>query len=538
MTTNDESNRTGTVTLTGTGLTIWDVHRAAVHGDRVDLDPARLAAVARTHERVQEWGEAGHPIYGVNTGFGEMIHMIVPAPFKTQLQENLIRSHAAGGGEPLDDQVVRAILAVRANCLVKGHSGISPAVLGLLREFLNRRIHPVIPEQGSLGASGDLAPLSHMALSVIGGGLVRAGGRTRPTAEVLEEHGLTPATLGYKEGLALVNGTSAMTGAACLALVDAYRLVRVAVLASADIVQCMRASDRPFDPRGHLLKNHSGQIVIAREMRRLLAGSRLTREHGEIMRAIHAKSTGSSEVFDSTIYLQNAYSLRCMPQVLGAVLDTLDFCRRIVEEEVNSCNDNPLIFDTPDDTFHGANFHGQYVAMACDHLNVALAEIGVLAERQINRLLDPHLNKPLPPFLGHGAPGLACGFEGGQYLATSIAAENLDLAAPASIKSLPSNGQNQDVVSMGLISARRSLQLARNVSTVLAILVASCHQAYYFLDGAAFSAPLHELHDRLARSVPRYDDDVPFVDHLASIRDALASPEIEEWVDAQVSLVP
>lgn len=538
MTTIDATRTTWTVSLTGEGLTIYDIHRAAVDGDAVDLDAAQLDAVSRAHERVQEWGEAGHPIYGVNTGFGELIHMIVPAPFKTQLQENLIRTHAAGGGEPLDDHVVRAILTVRLNCLIKGYSGASPAALKLLCEFLNRRIHPVIPQQGSLGASGDLAPLSHMALSVIGGGLVRTDGRVRPTAEALAEHGLAAATLGYKEGLALVNGTSAMTGAACLALVDAYRLLRLAVLASADIVQCMRASDRPFDPRGHLLKNHSGQIVVAREMRRLLAGSRLTREHGEIMRAIHAQSGGSSEVFDSTIYLQNAYSLRCMPQVLGAVLDTLDFCRRIVEEEVNSCNDNPLIFDRPDNTFHGANFHGQYVAMACDHLNVALAEIGVLAERQINRLLDPHLNKPLPPFLGQGAPGLACGFEGGQYLATSIAAENLDLAAPASIKSLPSNGQNQDVVSMGMTSARRSLQLARNVSTVLTVLVASCHQAYCFLDGAAFSAPLRRLHEELARSVPRYDDDVPFVQHLAAVRDALSGAELRGWVDEQVSLEP
>ncbi len=527
----------GTVSLTGEDLTIYDVYRAAVQGDTVDLDPTQLAAVARAHERVQEWGEAGYPIYGVNTGFGEMIHMIVPAPFKTQLQENLIRTHAAGGGEPLEDHVVRAILTVRLNCLIKGYSGVSPAALTLLREFLNGRIHPVIPQQGSLGASGDLAPLSHMALSVIGGGLVRTDGRVRPTAEVLQERGLTPPTLGYKEGLALVNGTSAMTGAACLALVEAYRLLKLAVLTSADIVQCMRASDRPFDPRGHVLKNHSGQIVIAREMRQLLAGSRLTREHGEIMRAIHAKSGGSSEVFDSTIYLQNAYSLRSMPQVLGAVLDTLDFCRRIVEEEVNSCNDNPLIFDSPDNTFHGANFHGQYVAMACDHLNVALAEIGVLAERQINRVLDPHLNKPLPPFLSHGAPGLACGFEGGQYLATSIAAENLDLAAPASIKSLPSNGQNQDVVSMGMTSARRSLQLARNVSTVLTILAASCHQAYHFLDGAAFSAPLRKFHDEFAGRIPRYEDDIPFVQHLAAVREVLSGAELQSWVDTQISLV-
>ena len=249
---------------------------------------------------------------------------------------------------------------------------------------------------------------------------------------------MTPIEPGFKEALALINGTSAMTGTACLGLVGAATLTKAALLLSACTVQCLRGTTRAFDHRGHALKNHDGQVAVAAAMRRLLEGSALARDHGDVMAAVSGKMS-ADEVVDSHQYLQSAYSLRCVPQILGPVVDTLAFCTRIVEEEVNACSDNPLVMETPEESFHGGNFHGQYVAMACDYLAIALAEIGVLADRQLNRLVDPHLNGDLPPCLADGATGLRCGYEGGQYLATSLAAENLDLAAPSSIKSLPSN---------------------------------------------------------------------------------------------------
>ena len=513
--------------IRGEDLTVQDVHRVAMRGEEVRIDDVQLKMVAGTCERIQRWGSEGHPIYGVNTGFGEMIRMSIPAKFETELQENLLRTHAAGAGPPFPDEVVRAILVSRLNCLSKGYSGISTEALVLMAEFLNRGIHPVVPQYGSLGASGDLAPLSHLALPLIGAGRVRFRGRIRDSAEVLAEQGLTSVRLGYKDGLALINGTSAMTGVAALALMRAERVVRLALWASAAFIQVMRGSTRAFEERGHLLKNHRGQTVVASAVGGLLVGGSLTREHEDVMRLISQAS--GSEVTEVEDYLQNAYTLRCVPQILGPVLDAIEYCRRIVEEELNSANDNPLIFESPETIFHGGHFHGQYVAMSSDFLNIAVTEIGVLAERQLNRVLDPHLNKSYPAFLALGDQGLFCGLQGSQYLATSLASENLNLAAPSSVKSIPSNGQNQDVVSMGLIAARKSLQLVDNVHTIVSVLVAACHQAALITGIEQFSPGVRGLLDLLARTAPAYRDDEGIAaDFLAGIRETLLLDEVDE----------
>ena len=518
----------------GHSLSVSDVVSVARDRETVHLHPPSLSQVRCTSELVQRWGEEKQPIYGVNTGFGELVHIIIPPECKSALQRNLLLSHAAGFGPYFSDEASRAIMVVRLNCLMKGHSGVSPEAVELISEFLNRGIHPIIPEQGSLGASGDLAPLSHMALPLIGEGEVRVDGEIRPSSAVLAEFGLTPLSLGFKEALSLVNGTSAMTGVACLALTKAFDLLCTAVVASAAVVQCLEGSSRAFEDSGHALKNHAGQIEIARALRQLLTGTSLTREHTEIMKAIQARVAASESVVNSDVYIQNAYSLRCIPQILGPVLDTLQFCEGIILEEVNSANDNPLFFDGAEATFHGGNFHGQYVAMACDYLNVAVAEIGVLAERQLNRLVDPHLNGRLPEFLAMGSPGLFCGYEGGQYLATSIVSENFDLAAPSSIKSIPSNGSNQDVVSMGLISARKSISLCENVSTILAVLIAACQQAQYLLGPERFSPTVRDLHQALAAEVPPYRDDVPVRRHIVKVREHLASKSFRSWLQMSV----
>ena len=522
--------------LNGEELSITDVYAVAFHGRSVELDENKLAKAQKAHERIQQWGEAEYPIYGVNTGFGDLVHIMVPAQYKSQLQYNLVRSHAAGGGPLFPDEIVRAIMVVRLNCLIKGYSGANPQTLELLRQFLNRGIHPVIPQQGSLGASGDLSPLAHMALPLIGDGYVRFEGETRRASEVLEEQNLKPIKPGFKEALALINGTSAMTGTASVALVRAYRLLQWAIIASSDLLQCLGGSTRAFEARGHDLKNHEGQSKIAAALRVAIADSTLARDHVEIMQTIKQARAGASDVVDVPVFLQHAYTLRCIPQILGPVLDTLEFSRKLVEEELNSCNDNPLIFETPEETFHGGHFHGQYVAMASDYLNIALTEIGVLAERQLNRLLDPYLNGDLPAFLAHGHAGLVCGFEGGQYLATSIASENLDMAAPSSIKTIPSNGQNQDVVSMGLNSARKSIQLCENVGTIMSVLVAACYQASFFVGQEKFNPVIQELHEKLSEVGGQYLDDFPLNEQLSAVRDLVTSEAMWPYLDARVDL--
>jgi tyrosine 2,3-aminomutase len=522
--------------IKGENLSVYDVYDIAVNGESVELDSVQLDKVKKTYDRVQKWGEAKQPIYGVNTGFGELIHAIIPPQFKSELQYNLLRTHAAGGGPSFPDAIVRAIMTVRLNCLMKGYSGASVEVVTLLKEFLNRGIHPVIPQQGSLGASGDLAPLAHMALPLIGDSYVSYKGQIRRSAEVLEEEGLKPLKPGFKEALCLINGTSAMTGTASIAVVRAFKLLQTELLASADFLQCLGGSTRAFDHRGHALKNHFGQMKVAEQLRSLLWGSTLTREHNELMEEIYKQVADSDSVVDTEVYLQHAYTLRCIPQILGPVLETLEFCRERIEEEVNSCNDNPLFFEEAADSFHGGNFHGQYMAMACDFMNVAIAEIGVLAERQVNRLLDPALNSGLPAFLAHGESGLFCGFEGGQYLATSIASENLDLAAPSSIKTIPSNGQNQDVVSMGLISARKSLQLCENVQTIVGVLVASCYQASFFVGQEKFNEVTRELHTRLSAMLPRYDDSTPINEYLATVRQYIGGQPMWDYLNSNVKV--
>jgi len=521
--------------VSGENHTVFEVYDVAVNREPVELDARSIRKVEETFVRVQAWGAESFPIYGVNTGFGHLINFIVPARYRSELQRNLLLSHAAGGGPLFPDEVVRAMMVARMNCHLKGHSGVSPRAVRMMAELLNRGLHPVVPEQGSLGASGDLATLSHLALPLIGCGSLRADGEIRPAAEVLFAHGMEPLELGYKEALALINGTSGMTGAASLALVRASRLVQLALVATADIVQALHGSTRPFEDRGNALKNHRGQVLVAGILRGLLAGSQRTREHADIMAAIR-RNVSDDGVSDAGISLQNAYSMRCIPQVLGPVIETLEFSRRIVEEELNSCNDNPLFFERPEDSFHGGNFHGQYVAMACDYMNIAITEIGVLLERQLNRLVDPHLNGHLPPFLAHGEAGLFSGYEGGQYLATSIAAENLDLAAPASIKSIPSNGSNQDIVSMGLIAARKSLRLTEHLQTMLAVTFGACIQATHLNDAGDYSPSLQELHRILRPAAPLYRDDVPLAEVIRRLRDLLGSEEVNHYLDRHADL--
>ncbi|MEU5090328.1 tyrosine 2,3-aminomutase [Streptomyces sp. NPDC021356] len=467
---------TAPVSFDGQSLTIDAVRRVAEEGAQAAVAPEAVAKTLRSRAMLEELAGQNVPIYGVTTGYGEMICMQVDKSKEVELQTNLVRSHCAGVGPLFAEDEARAIVAARLNTLAKGHSAVRPEILERLALYLNRGIVPAIPEIGSLGASGDLVPLSHLASTLIGEGYVLRDGRRMETAKVLREQGIEPLRLRFKEGLALINGTSAMTGLGSLVVERALAQTRQAELVSGLLNDVLRGSASPFLAEGHdVARPHRGQIDSAANMRALLAGSRLIAEHAELRRQVQDVKEEGQDVQRTDTYLQKAYTLRAVPQILGAVRDTLYHAQDKLEIELNSANDNPLFFEG-EEIFHGANFHGQPIAFALDFVTIALTQLGVLAERQLNRLLNRHLSYGLPEFLVAANPGLNCGFAGAQYPATALVAENRTIG-PASTQSVPSNGDNQDVVSMGLIAGRNARRVLGNNNRILAVEFLAAAQA-------------------------------------------------------------
>jgi len=466
---------TTSVDFDGESLDIPAVRRVAEDRAPVTLSPAALVRAAKSREMFENIVAEDIPIYGVTTGYGEMIYMLVSTSKETELQTNLVRSHSAGVGPAFAEDEARAMVAARLNALAKGYSAVRPALLERLALYLNEGITPAIPEIGSLGASGDLGPLAHIASTIIGEGYVLRGGRRVETGAVLRERGIVPLELKFKEGLALINGTSAMTGLGSLVVGQALTQVRQAEIVTALVLETLLASTSPFGPEGHdIARPHQGQIDTAHNMRLLLRGSGLAVEHADLRRqAQEQKQNG--EVHRTEVYLQKAYTLRAIPQVVGAVRDTLYHAVNKLEIELNSSNDNPLFFEGKE-IFHGANFHGQPIAFVMDFVTIALTQLGVFSERRTNRLLNRHLSDGLPEFLVAADPGLNCGFAGAQYPATALVAENRTIG-PASTQSVPSNGDNQDVVSMGLISARNARRVLWNNDKILAVEYLAAAQA-------------------------------------------------------------
>ena len=528
------------VLVDGRSLTIEDVVLVARKEEHVELAPEALETAARIRRVVERLGEEQVPVYGITTGFGEMCYKLVPKEFERELQENLVRSHAAGYGQPLPRECVRAMMLARLNCLARGYSGVRPEVLEFLAEMLNRGVHPVVPEYGSLGASGDLAPLCHMAAVMMGEWKAEYRGRIMDGREALEAAGLRPLELRYKEGLALVNGTSASTGIACLNVFDAGKLVKHALIASAMSLAALRASIKPFDLRGHEAKPHRGQVDVAKFMYEMLKGCDLVRRHEDITARLKGEYRPGS-VVDGSEYLQNAYSLRVIPQVVGAALDTLRFVRRVVETELNSSNDNPLVFEDGD-TFHGANFHGQYVANAMDYLAIAVAQVALLSERRLARLLNRFYNAGLPEFLVDPKlpAGLYAGFEGGQYVATALAAEIRRLCTPASIQSIPSNADNQDFVSMSMNAALNTRRIIEFANVVVAVEFLAAAQALDLREepGIRLGKPLSRAYHRIRNSIPHLAEDRIFAEDLTRMLSLMRSGKIIRDVEKVGVVLP
>ena len=527
------------ILVDGYSLTVEDVVLVARKGEEVEIAPEALEKVARIRRVVEALAEEQVPVYGITTGFGEMCYKLVPKEFETPLQENLVRSHAAGYGQPLPREYVRAMMLARLNCLVRGHSGVRPEVISLLKEMLNRGVHPVIPEYGSLGASGDLAPLSHMAAVMIGEWYAEHGGRIMEGSRALEAAGLKPLRLKYKEGLALVNGTSASTGMACINVFEAIRLLKHALIATAMSLAALRASIKPFDIRGHLAKPHRGQIDVARFLYEMLKDCDLVRRH-EVITDKLKREYRPGQVVDGSEYLQNAYSLRVIPQVLGSVLDTIRFVKNIVTTELNSSNDNPLVFEDGD-TFHGANFHGQYVATAMDFLSISMAQLALLSERRLARLVNRYYNAGLPEFLVDPKlpAGLYAGFEGGQYIATALAAEIRRLCNPASVQSISSNADNQDFVSMSMNASLNARKIIEFSNVVVAVEFLAAAQALDLRERPEIrlGKPISRAYHRIRNSIPHLEEDRLFAEDLEKMLSLMRSGKVIRDVEKVMEVV-
>jgi histidine ammonia-lyase len=451
------------IVLTGADLTIADVEAVARHGRTAVLDDAARGRMQESRDLIERLVAAGEVVYGVTTGFGALASRFVAPADAERLQANLLMSHAAGVGAPLDTEIVRAMLLLRANTLALGHSGCRPELVDRLLAFLAAGLHPIVPAQGSVGASGDLAPLAHLALPLIGRGQVDLRGRRVPGIVALREIGLEPLTLRAKEGLALLNGTQLMTAIGALLLADADRLGATASVAAAISVEALLGTDVAFSAAYQLARPHPGQIAVAAELRHLLRDSSVQTGH-----------------HDDAHKVQDPYSLRCVPQVHGAVRDALDHLRRVLDIEMNSATDNPLVFPeggvAAEDALatgggrviSGGNFHGEPVALALDFAKIAIAELGSISERRTSLLLDPRLNGGLPAFLAP-ASGLDSGLMIVQYTAAALASENKILAHPASVDSIPTSANQEDHVSMGPIAARHARTVLEHVERIVAI---------------------------------------------------------------------
>jgi histidine ammonia-lyase len=439
------------VELTGTGLSPDDVVAVARHHERATLAPVARTAMERGAQVVAALADRTEPAYGVTTGFGSLANVAIPDERREELQKALVRSHAAGMGPPVEREVVRAMMLLRARTLAMGYSGARPELPQAILELLNHDLTPVVPEHGSLGASGDLAPLAHCALALIGEGTVTtADDRTRPAAEALTEAGIEPVTLQAKEGLALINGTDGMLGMLLLAIHDLRALLKTADVTAAMSVEALLGTDRAFAEDLIALRPQPGQQDSARNLRQVL--------HASPMVASHRYNDDR---------VQDAYSLRCAPQVIGAARDTLEHATRVAEAELRSAIDNPMVL--PDGRIESCgNFHGAPLGFACDFLAIAVAEVGGIAERRTDRLLDAARSHGLPPFLTTD-PGVNSGLMLAQYTQAALVAENRRLAAPASVGSLPTSAMQEDHVSMGWSAARKLRIAVRNLGRILAV---------------------------------------------------------------------
>lgn len=481
------------ITITGNNLTLDDLAAVCRNYEKVKLSDYAVQKIIESRKIVDEFVEKEDVVYGITTGFGKFSDVTISKEESKTLQENLIISHAVGAGKPFDTEIVRGIILLRINNLAKGYSGARLETIQTMIDMLNKGVHPVVPEKGSLGASGDLAPLSHMVLPMIGLGKAEYMGQVLTGKEAMEKAGIPVINLTAKEGLALINGTQVMTAVGSLTLYDALNIVKVADIAAALSFEAQKGIVDALDYRLHEIRPHKGQIETAKILLELLAGSKMTTSQGQIR-------------------VQDAYSLRCVPQVHGASRDAINYVREKVEIEMNSVTDNPIIFPETREGISGGNFHGQPMALAFDFLGIALAELANISERRIERLVNPALSG-LPAFLvEHG--GLNSGFMIVQYSAAALVSENKILSHPASVDSIPSSANQEDHVSMGTIGARKAKEIMENVRRVLAMEILCACQGIDLRGNKGLGAGTNIVYEEVRKIVPMLTKDRPLYEDI------------------------
>ncbi|SIT91349.1 histidine ammonia-lyase [Edaphobacillus lindanitolerans] len=495
------------ITLNGSNLTVRRLKDIVYKQEAIGICPDAAARAAESRAAVEKVVREERTVYGINTGFGKFSDVTIDPEDTRALQLHLIRSHACGLGEPLPAAVTRAMAVLRLNALLKGHSGVRRVVLDRLADMVNLKMDAVIPSQGSLGASGDLAPLSHLALVLVGEGLVWKDGKPVPSSQVWEEHGIQPIVLEAKEGLALINGTQAMTAIGALNYMEAEALALQAEWIAGMTVEALRGITDAFHPAIHEARGYPEQAEVAVRMLGWLNGSRLATRQGELR-------------------VQDAYSIRCIPQVHGASWQVLGYVKEKLEIEMNAATDNPLIFEGRDTIVSGGNFHGQPIAFAMDFLKIGMAELANISERRIERLVNPQLNEGLSPFLSP-QPGLQSGAMILQYAAASLVSENKTLAHPASVDSIPSSANQEDHVSMGTTAARHAREIITNVRRVLAVEAFCAHHACAVRGEEEMSPALREKWAGLAKVTPPMNEDRVFSEDIA---------KIEEWLKQEAGI--
>ena len=506
------------IVLTGNDLTLEQVVAVARENVKVALSEDAKQNIENSRKIIDDIVENEKVIYGVTTGFGEFCNVSISKEDCKTLQENLIRSHACGYGPNFATDIVRAIMLTRINALSKGFSGIRLLTVSTLLEMLNKGVHPLIPEKGSLGASGDLAPLAHMVLPMLGLGEAEYKGEILTGKEAMEKAGITPIQLDAKEGLALINGTQVLTSTGALAVYDAIELSKIGDIAAALTIEALRGITDAFDSRLHVIRGHKGQVVTASNLLKLVEGSTYTTKQGELR-------------------VQDAYSLRCVPQIHGASKDTLDYVKTKVEIEINSVTDNPIV-TREGDVISGGNFHGEPMAQPFDFLGIGAAEIANVSERRLERLINPQLND-LPAFLTkHG--GLNSGYMITQYAAAALVSENKILAHPASVDSIPSSANQEDLVSMGTIAARTARDIVENSKRVLATeLMAACQAIDFRKDkGFKLGKGTQKAYDviRNATKFIEYDTDIQMYQELDNVTEVITNGQLLKSVESVVEL--
>lgn len=493
-------------------VSLGDFRSIVFDNQKVELSESIQNQVRKSFDFLTGFAE-DKIIYGVNTGFGPMAQYRINDEDRIQLQYNLIRSHSSGMGEILPEIYVKSSILARMNTLSLGHSGIHISAIELMKELINRNITPVIYQHGGVGASGDLVQLAHLALTLIGEGEVLYNGEIKSTKEVFEKEGLEPLKIHLREGLALMNGTSVMSGIGIVNLIYAEKLFDYAISCSALINEIMGAYDDHLSEKLNSVKKHSGQQHVASKMREFISGSKLIRKREEHL----YNGKVQEEIFKDK--LQEYYSIRCVPQILGPIYECIENAKKILIEEVNSANDNPIVDVESQNVYHGGNFHGDYVSFEMDKLRIAITKLSMLQERQLNYLLNPSLNERLPAFVNLGKLGLNFGIQGAQFTATSTTAENQTLSNSMYIHSIPNNKDNQDIVSMGTNAAWLTKKVIENSFEVISIQLLTLVQAIDYLDCFEKLSPKSQkIYSEIREIVPIFKDDIVLTPYLQSIK--------------------